>query len=96
MVGSTAAVTYGAWLYSDTAIDHKGTQVDQNSFSFVVGANPLQVIAGFDKGVTGMKVGGTRRLVVPPSLAYGATGNASVPPNAALVFDIALTGVSGP
>ncbi len=94
VVGSTATVAYGAWLYSDTAPDHKGTQVDQNSFAFTLGAN--QVIPGFEQGVTGMKVGGTRRLIVPPSLAYGTAGNQSVPPNAALVFDIALTAVALP
>jgi FKBP-type peptidyl-prolyl cis-trans isomerase len=91
-VGATATVQYGAWLYSDATSDHKGTQLDANQFSFVVGAN--QVIKGFDQGVVGMKVGGTRRLVVPPSLAYGSTGYQSIPPNAALVFDIALTNVA--
>jgi len=90
--GSTATVGYGAWLYSESAPDHKGTQIDQSQFSFVVGAS--QVIKGFDQGVLGMKVGGTRRLVVPPSLAYGSTGYQSIPPNAALVFDIQLTGVT--
>jgi FKBP-type peptidyl-prolyl cis-trans isomerase FkpA len=91
-VGTTASVQYGLWLYSDSAADHKGTQLDANTFAFVVGAN--QVIKGFDMGVTGMKVGGTRRVICPPSLAYGTTGNGStIPPNAALVFDIALTGV---
>ena len=78
--GSNASVQYGAWLYSDTAPDHKGTQIDANQFQFVVG----------------MKVGGTRRLIVPPSLAYGTTGYSSIPPNAALVFDIALTAVTPP
>jgi FKBP-type peptidyl-prolyl cis-trans isomerase len=90
--GSTASVQYGAWLYSDSAPDHKGTGLEQNSFSFVVGAN--QVIKGFDQGVQGMKVGGTRRVIVPPSLAYGSTGYQQIPPNAALVFDIALTNVA--
>jgi FKBP-type peptidyl-prolyl cis-trans isomerase FkpA len=91
--GSTASVQYGAWLYSESTPDHKGTQVDQNQLSFVVGAN--QIIKGFDQGVVGMKVGGTRRLIVPPSLAFGSTGNAQVgvPPNAALVFDIQLVSV---
>jgi len=93
-VGTTPTVQYGAWLYSDTTADHKGTQVDQNTFSFVLGANPLQVIKGFDQGVTGMKVGGTRRVIVPPSLAYGSSGFQTIPPNAALVFDIALTSVA--
>jgi FKBP-type peptidyl-prolyl cis-trans isomerase FkpA len=91
VAGSTASVQYALWLYSDSAVDHKGTQVDAGSFSFVVGAN--SVIKGFDQAVTGMKVGGTRRAIVPPSLAYGATGNGPVPPNAALVFDIALVNV---
>jgi len=92
--GSNASVQYGAWLYSDTAPDHKGTQIDANQFQFVVGTG--QVIKGFDQGVVGMKVGGTRRLIVPPSLAYGTTGYSSIPPNAALVFDIALTAVTPP
>jgi FKBP-type peptidyl-prolyl cis-trans isomerase FkpA len=92
--GSTAAVTYGAWLYSETGTDHKGTQVDAGQFSFTLGAN--QVIKGFEQGVVGMKVGGLRRVVVPPSLAYGSSGYQSIPPNAALVFDISLTGVTNP
>lgn len=92
--GSTASVTYGLWLYSDTAPDHKGTALETNQFSFVVGTN--QVIKGFDQGVTGMKVGGTRRLIVPPSLAYGSSGYQQIPPNAALVFDIGLSNVAAP
>lgn len=91
-VGTTATVQYGAWFYSDTAADHKGTQFDANTFAFVVGGGTI--IKGFDTGVTGMMVGGTRRIIVPPSLAYGATGNGStIPPNAALVFEILLTAV---
>ena len=92
--GSTATVQYGAWLYSASAPDHKGTQIDQNQLSFVLGAN--QIIKGFDQGVVGMKVGGTRRVIVPPSLAYGTQGFQTVPPNAALVFDIGLTNVVVP
>jgi FKBP-type peptidyl-prolyl cis-trans isomerase FkpA len=92
-VGSTAAVQYGGWLYSETAADHKGTQFDAGQFSYIVGST--QLIKGFDMGVTGMKVGGTRRVIMPPSLAYGATGDSSgrIPPNAALVFDILLGAV---
>jgi FKBP-type peptidyl-prolyl cis-trans isomerase FkpA len=89
--GTTASVNYGGWLYSDTAADHKGQQFDANSFAFVVGAGTI--IKGFDTGVTGMKVGGVRRVIIPPSLAYGTTGNNSIPPNAALVFDIQLANV---
>jgi FKBP-type peptidyl-prolyl cis-trans isomerase FkpA len=89
--GTTASVNYGLWLYSDSAADHKGTQVEANSFSFVVAAGTI--IKGFDTGVTGMKVGGIRRLIIPPSLAYGATGNGPIPPNAAIVFDVQLVNV---
>jgi FKBP-type peptidyl-prolyl cis-trans isomerase FkpA len=89
--GKTATVTYTGWLYSDTAADHKGTQFDTGTFSFTLGAN--QVIAGFDQGVTGMKVGGKRTLLIPSSLGYGASGKNAIPANAGLVFDVALTAV---
>lgn len=88
--GNTVGVTYSIWLYSDTAVDHKGTQLQGGSFTFVIGAN--QVIKGFEMAVTGMAVGGTRRAIVPPSLAYGTTGDGgSIPPNAAIVFEVSLT-----
>jgi FKBP-type peptidyl-prolyl cis-trans isomerase FkpA len=87
--GTRATVQYAGWLYSDKAADHKGAQFDANQLTFVVGAGTL--IKGFETGVTGMKVGGTRRVIIPPSLAYGANGNGgTIPPNAALVFDILL------
>lgn len=89
--GKTATVQYNAFFYSDTAADHKGAQFDSGTLPFVLGAN--SVIRGFDMAVTGMKVGGTRRAIVPPSLAYGSAGNGPIPPNAALVFDIALTNI---
>jgi FKBP-type peptidyl-prolyl cis-trans isomerase FkpA len=91
--GSNATVTYSGWLYSETAADHKGTLFGGGTFSFVVGAG--SVIPGFDQGVNGMQVGGTRRLTVPPSLAYGDQGNAQagIPANAALVFEVTLNSV---
>lgn len=90
--GTTATVQYGGWYYSDTAADHKGQQFDAGTFSFLVGGGTI--IKGFDMGVTGMKVGGIRRLIIPPSLAYGPNGNGStIPPNAALVFDVLLGNV---
>jgi len=91
--GSSANVTYSVWLYSDTAQDHKGTQLQGGTFSFVLGAN--QVIKGFDQAVAGMAVGGTRRAIVPPALAYGSTGSSdgAIPPNAAMVFEIQLNAV---
>ena len=90
--GKTATVQYAGWLYSETGTDHKGQQFDASQFSYLVGSN--QIIKGFDMGVTGMKVGGVRRVIMPPSLAYGAQGNGDkVPPNAALVFEILLANV---
>lgn len=97
--GKSVTVTYSLWLYNDTATDHKGNPVPGNqnvSFPFTLGVTgPGGVITGFDQAVTGMAVGGTRRAIVPPSLAYGSQGNSdgSIPPNAALVFDIQLTNV---
>lgn len=91
--GTTASVQYALWLYSDTGPDKKGTQIQQSQFAYVVGST--SIIKGFDMGVTGMKVGGIRRIIVPPSLAYGATGNqdGTIKPNAALVFEILLANV---
>jgi FKBP-type peptidyl-prolyl cis-trans isomerase FkpA len=89
--GKTASVQYILWLYSETGVDKKGQQIDQGQFAFLLGAN--QVVKGFDTAVTGMKVGGIRRAIIPPSLAYGSTGSQNVPPNAALVFEIGLAGV---
>jgi FKBP-type peptidyl-prolyl cis-trans isomerase len=89
--GKTATVTYTGWLYNDAATDRKGAQFDSGSFSFALGSNA--VITGFEQGVTGMLVGGKRTIVIPASMAYGSTGNSSIPPNAGLVFDVTLTGV---
>ena len=89
--GKTVVVQYIGWLYSENGADHKGAQFDSGQLQpFVVGSGTL--IRGFEMAVTGMKVGGVRRAIIPPSLAYGATGNpsANIPPNAAVVFEIAL------
>ena len=91
LAGKTVTVQYAGWLYNETGQDKKGTQFDAGTYSFLLGAN--QVIKGFDTGVTGMKVGGTRRVIIPPGLGYGATGSGPIPPNAALVFDLALVNV---
>lgn len=53
-----------------------------------------QVIAGWDQGLVGMKVGGRRKLTIPPELAYGSTGRGSIPPNTTLVFVVDLLSVS--
>ncbi|WP_310267558.1 FKBP-type peptidyl-prolyl cis-trans isomerase [Roseateles saccharophilus] len=94
--GSKATVTYSGYLYDVRVADTRGTKFDAGSFQFTLGTNPLQVIAGFDQGVTGMKVGGKRTITMPASLGYGNTGagNGAIPPGAALVFDVELTAVN--
>jgi FKBP-type peptidyl-prolyl cis-trans isomerase FkpA len=86
-------VSYTGWLYDASRPDSKGTQFDTNaSFPFRLGTGA--VIRGWNVGVVGMRVGGQRRLVIPPDLAYGSAGRPPViPPNATLVFDIALLNV---
>jgi len=92
--GNRATVAYTGWLYDTSKTNGKGTQFDSSaSYTFTVGAGA--VIKGWDQGVPGMKVGGQRRLILPPELAYGSAGagNGAIPPNATLVFDITLNGV---
>jgi FKBP-type peptidyl-prolyl cis-trans isomerase FkpA len=93
--GSRLTVHYTGWLYNELEADQKGGQFDSSiggtPFEFILGAG--QVISGWDRGVVGMKVGGSRRLVIPPSLAYGTARNGPIPPNATLVFDIELLNV---
>lgn len=94
--GQTVRVFYTGWVYSTTATDNKGSQFDTNTTTglpFTIGAG--QVIAGFEQGVIGMKVGGKRRIVIPPSLGYGATGNGPVPGNAHIIFEVELLSVAG-
>jgi len=93
--GKTMTVNYTGWLYNPTGTDGKGSQFDSSSgrgpFSFLLGGSG--VISGWNRGVLGMRVGGQRRLVLPPELAYGSSGNGPIPPNATLVFDVELLNV---
>ncbi|MDQ2819426.1 MAG: FKBP-type peptidyl-prolyl cis-trans isomerase [Pseudomonadota bacterium] len=89
--GLNATVTYTGWLYSATAANFKGNQFDAGSFTFKLGAKA--VITGFDAGVTGMKVGGTRTVLIPSAQAYGANAPTGIPANSGLVFEIKLTAV---
>jgi FKBP-type peptidyl-prolyl cis-trans isomerase len=65
---------------------------DSGTFSFTLGTNA--VIRGFEMGITGMRVGGQRRIVVPPDLGYGAAGTTGIPPNSTLIFEMELVSVS--
>jgi FKBP-type peptidyl-prolyl cis-trans isomerase FkpA len=95
--GQTAVVQYTGWLYEAAAPDNKGKQFDSSrtggqAFKFKVGDG--QVIKGWDQGVAGMKIGESRRLIVPPSLGYGDSGAGGViPPGATLIFDVELIAI---
>lgn len=88
--GSRVTVNYAGYLYSATAAENKGARFDAGTLPFTVGTG---VIAGFSQGVVGMRVGGSRRVIIPPSLGYGSQANGSIPANSTLVFDIELTTV---
>ena len=89
--GQTCVMHYTGWLYENGAKGKKfDSSVDRGQpFQFTLGQH--QVIAGWDEGVAGMKVGGKRTLTIPPELGYGARGAGGViPPNATLIFDVEL------
>jgi len=92
--GNRATVAYTGWLFDASQPNNKGRQFDSlPSYPFVLGART--VIPGWEQGVPGMRVGGQRRLVIPPELGYGSAGAGGgvIPPNAALVFDITLISI---
>jgi FKBP-type peptidyl-prolyl cis-trans isomerase FkpA len=96
--GRTVTVNYTGWLYDAAGTNNKGSLFDSSlapggvPLDFTIGAG--NIIPGFSQGTMGMKVGGLRRVTMPPSLAYGAQGRPpTIPPNATLVFEIELLAV---
>ena len=95
--GQRVKVHYTGWLYDPTADKERGKKFDSSKdrgqpFSFGLGHG--EVIRGWDEGVAGMKVGGTRVLIIPAEMGYGARGaGGAIPPNATLVFEVELLGV---
>jgi FKBP-type peptidyl-prolyl cis-trans isomerase FkpA len=95
--GNRVTVHYTGWLFDESAPDNKGQKFDSSRdrgdpFVFPLGAG--RVIAGWDQGVAGMKIGGNRTLIIPPEMGYGPRGAGGViPPNATLVFDVELLAV---
>ena len=95
--GKVVSVHYTGWLFDKSAADNKGKKFDSSrdrpgNFTFPLGTG--RVIKGWDQGVQGMKVGGQRTLMIPPSMGYGARGAGNIiPPNAILIFDVELMAV---
>ena len=90
--GRLVNVNYAGYHYSATATENKGTRFDSGNFSFTVGTG---VIAGFSQGVIGMRVGGLRRVTIPPNLGYGNNppAGSGIAANETLVFEIELLAV---
>lgn len=91
--GRQVTVHYTGWLYQSGL---RGTKFDSSRdrgqpFSFLLGSG--EVILGWDEGVAGMRVGGTRTLIVPPAAGYGADSDGDIPPNSTLMFEVELLGV---
>ncbi len=90
-LGDVLTVNYTGKLQNGTIFD---TSIGKAPIQFTLGAG--QVIPGWDQGLQGMRVGGTRLLIIPPGLAYGSQGVGSIPPNSTLVFEVQLLGVQAP
>ena len=94
LAGKSVHVHYTGWIYDSSESEGRGKKFDSSkdrgqTFNFPLGGG--RVIKGWDEGVVGMKEGGQRTLIIPPSMAYGSRGAGGViPPNATLIFDVEL------
>ncbi len=90
--GHAVALHYTGWLTDGTRFD---SSLDRHQpLQFRIGAQPREVIRGWDEGVRGMRVGGKRKLTIPPELGYGERGyRGLIPPNATLVFELELLNI---
>jgi len=98
--GDTVTVNYSGWLYVN---GQKTTEFDSSTDSSFNHVQPFttqigvgNVIAGWDQGIVGMKVGGERSLIIPPSLGYGAQANGAIPANSTLYFEVSLLSIGAP
>jgi FKBP-type peptidyl-prolyl cis-trans isomerase FkpA len=94
--GQILTVNYTGWLYDSLQANQEGAVFDATTagtpFVFTLGNG--SVIKGWDQGLVGMQVGGVRRLIIPPSLGYGANRHGIIPPNTTLLFNIQLLAIS--
>lgn len=89
--GDTVTVHYEGRFTDGTVFDSSYSR----NVPFVFTAGRGEVIAGWDQGIPGMRVGGMRRLTIPPNLAYGSAGRPGIPPNATLIFDVEMVSIAG-
>lgn len=94
--GYKAAVYYKGWLTNGTLFDQSRPNDSGQLQPFILTVGAGQVIKGWDQGLLGMKVGGTRRIIIPAALGYGATAQGKIPANSMLIFDVQLLDIQAP